>query len=73
MDHWSDPVVDIKDATGEMAVNQRHDLFKVYSGKSEVKVIKIVLRALKLANLRTEAYRKIIDTLIRLRKQEDVE
>ena len=73
VDHWSDPVVDIKDATGEMAVNQRHDLFKVYSGKSEVKVIKIVLRALKLANLRTEAYRKIIDTLIRLRKQEDVE
>ena len=64
---FSDPVIDVRHATGTMRFDEGHQLFTKFKSKAESRTIKLVLRALHLAELPSDQYQRVIEVLLDLK------
>jgi len=64
-----DPVVDFKETSGQIVINEKHELFKVYYTKYEKIAIKNLLFTMKVIGVPEDIYFKIIEYMISLRKE----
>jgi hypothetical protein len=66
-DTFADPVIDVRHSTGAVRFNEGHLLFKKFQNKVEKRTMKLVLRALHLAEVPQDQYRRIIEAIMDLK------